>query len=73
MLDELSWVQIGIAIALLCIGLFVLKEKVFPKQVSFDPIIRDDGFISEPTFTGAKPGYIFKRGDKGQGYYKEGN
>ena len=28
-------------------------------------------FISSKTWTGKRQGYIFTRGDKGQGYYKD--
>jgi hypothetical protein len=28
-------------------------------------------FQPSPTFTGARPGYVFKRGPQGQGYYKD--
>ena len=33
--------------------------------------LNDQEFISSPSFTGRKPGYVFKRGDQGQGYYRD--
>jgi hypothetical protein len=30
-----------------------------------------DSFIPQPSFTGAREGYVFTTGDKGTGYYKD--
>ena len=71
-------VGIGVALIVLLIGLYMMKDKLFPtKQVTFDPVVtkktvgKDSDFYPSKTFTGAKPGYVFKRGDKGQGYYRD--
>ena len=73
MLEELDWRMIVCVCVILCIGLY-MKDKIFPKQVSFDPIIKtadNKDFISSNTFTGTKSGYVFKTGEKGLGYYKD--
>jgi len=54
-----------------------MKDIIFPKEISFDPVVTEkpnvdsNDFIPSKTFTTAKPGYVFTVGDKGQGYYKD--
>ncbi|GMH54794.1 hypothetical protein TL16_g12977 [Triparma laevis f. inornata] len=44
------------------------KVKAVVKEVSED---LDESFISKKKFTGRKPGFVFKKGKKGLGYYKD--
>jgi hypothetical protein len=70
-----------IALLVLLIGcmMYFMKDTIFPpKQVTFDPVVKtvdrgkDSGdYIPSKTFTGRKPGFVFKLGGKGQGYYKD--
>ena len=69
---------IGFLVLLIGCMMYFMKDTLFPsKQVTFDPVVTEkevitkdsDDFFPSKTFTGAKPGYVFKRGDLGQGYY----
>ncbi len=42
-------------------------KSILKKSVSFK-----EDFIPSSKFKGNKPEYVFKKGDKGQGYYKDG-
>ena len=74
MFDLTNEMKVVFIILVVLLGLYLIKDKIFPpKQVTFDPVVKmvetDDDFIPSKTFTGRKPGYVFKRGDLGQGYY----
>ncbi len=43
-------------------------KSILKKSVSWE----GQDFIPSPKFHGNKPGYAFKKGDKGQGYYRDG-
>ena len=46
------------------------KEKVLETYVSNgDKKVGFESFQGSETFTGRRPGYVFKKGDKGLGYY----
>ena len=69
---------IGFLVLLIGCMMYFMKDTLFPsKQVTFDPVVTEkevitkdsDDFFPSKTFTGAKPGYVFKLGDQGQGYY----
>ena len=70
---------IGFLVLLIGCMMYFMKDTLFPsKQVTFDPVVTEktigkdsDDFFPSKTFTGAKPGFVFKRGDLGQGYYKD--
>jgi hypothetical protein len=76
-------IKVVCILLVLLFGLYIMKDILFPpKQVSFDPVVTektvdedknemDENFIPSKTFTGRKPGYVFKRGDLGQGYYRD--
>tara|TARA_Y100001970_G_C13514906_1_gene500175 strand:+ start:172 stop:435 length:264 start_codon:yes stop_codon:yes gene_type:complete len=55
--------------------IYSMKDKLFKsKQVSFDTdvtIVDDQDYIPSSSFTGRKPGYVFKNGIQGIGYYKD--
>ena len=55
--------------------IYSMKDKLFKtKQVKFNPdvkIVDDKGYIPRSSFTGRKPGYVFKNGIQGIGYYKD--
>ena len=55
--------------------IYSMKDKLFTsKQVKFDPdvtIVDDQDYIPSSSFTGRKPGYVFKNGEKGIGYYRD--
>ena len=57
--------------------IYSMKDKLFKtKQVKFDPdvkIVNDQDYIPSSSFTGRKPGYVFKNGIQGIGYYKDRN
>ena len=57
--------------------IYSMKDKLFKtKQVKFDPdvkIIDNQEYIPSSSFTGRKPGYVFKNGIQGIGYYKDRN
>merc|ERR1719487_1396363 len=36
------------------------------------PTVPEAPFIEAPAFSGARPGYVFKKGARGLGYYKDG-
>ena len=59
---------------IVCI-IYSMKDKLFKtKQVSFDPdvkIVDDQGYNPSSSFTGRKPGYVFKAGLQGLGYYRD--
>jgi hypothetical protein len=42
-------------------------KSILKKSVSFQ-----EDFVPSAKFKGNKPGYAFKKGSKGQGYYKDG-
>ena len=78
MFDLTYEMKVVFIILVVLLGLYLIKDKIFPpKQVTFDPVVIEkevitkdsDDFFPSKTFTGAKPGYVFKRGDLGQGYY----
>ena len=77
MFDEINYqVIISIILIGILIGLYVMKDTIFPvKHVQFNPVVKtidsESDFIPSETFTGKKPGYLFKLGGNGQGYYKE--
>ena len=79
MLDLTYEMKVVFIILVVLLGLYLIKDKIFPpKQVTFDPVVIEkevdedsDDFFPSKTFTGRKPGYVFKRGDLGQGYYKD--
>jgi hypothetical protein len=54
---------------------YSMKDKLFTsKQVSFDTdvtIVDDQDYIPSSSFTGRKPGYVFKIGLQGLGYYRD--
>jgi len=72
---------IGLLVLLIGSMMYFMKDKIFPpKQVTFDPVVKTmdtggqdsgDDFSPSKTFTGRKPGFVFKLGDKGQGYYRD--
>ena len=75
-------IKVVCILLVLLFGLYIMKDILFPpKQVSFDPVVTEktvntagkgsDDFFPSKTFTGRKPGYVFKRGDLGQGYYRD--
>ncbi len=55
--------------------LYSMKDKLFKtKQVKFDPdvkIVNDQDYIPSSSFAGRKPGYVFKTGIQGLGYYRD--
>ena len=55
--------------------IYSMKDKLFKtKQVKFDPdvtIVDVQDYIPSSSFTGRKPGYVFKNGIKGLGYYRD--
>ena len=75
-------IKVVCILLVLLFGLYIMKDILFPpKQVTFDPVVTEktvhtdvkgsDDFFPSKTFTGRKPGYVFKRGDLGQGYYRD--
>tara|TARA_Y100000385_G_C12611126_1_gene433008 strand:- start:156 stop:419 length:264 start_codon:yes stop_codon:yes gene_type:complete len=68
---------LAIIVLLSMIGciMYSMKDKLFKtKQVKFNPdvkIVDDKGYIPSSSFTGRKPGYVFKNGIQGIGYYKD--
>jgi len=46
------------------------QAEISEKRSQIDQSIQST-FIPSPTFNGYKRGYVFKLGEKGQGYYKE--
>ena len=77
MFDEINYqVIISIILIGILIGLYVMKDTIFPvKHVQFNPVVNtidsDSDFIPSETFTGKKPGYVFKTDEQGLGYYKD--
>lgn len=67
----------GIIIVIIVIVgiIYMMKDTLFPpKQVTFNPTVKqinEDDYVPSETFTGRKPGYVFKQGDIGQGYYRD--
>ena len=74
--------KVGLVIVVLvmivgCI-MYTMKDKLFVKKVKFDPVVEnmDDkqdnrDYIPSNSFTGRKPGYVFKTDEQGLGYYKD--
>ena len=74
--------KVGLVIVVLltivgCI-MYTMKDRLFVKKVKFDPVVKnmDDkqdnrDYIPSNSFTGRKPGYVFKTDEQGLGYYKD--
>jgi len=69
-----------IIIIIVIVGIiYMMKDTIndilfSPKQVTFNPTVNQinkDDYISSKIFAGRKPGYVFKQGDIGQGYYRD--
>ena len=54
-------------IIFIVIGIIIYSTQR-PSRTGFQ---KERSFISSKTWTGKKNGYVFKRGDNGQGYYKD--
>ena len=68
--------QISIGIALLfCVYFYIqktqnpIKETMKNKELELESEKEQEQFISSDTFIGLKKGYVFKKDDKGVGYY----
>ena len=81
MFDLTYETKVGLVIVVLviigCI-MYNMKDRLFVKKVEFNPVveIKDDkqdnrGYIPSNSFTGRKPGYVFKTDEQGLGYYKD--
>ena len=82
MFDLTYETKVGLVIVVLltivgCI-MYNMKDRLFVKKVKFDPVveIKDDkqdnrDYIPSNSFTGRKPGYVFKTDEQGLGYYKD--
>lgn len=56
-------------ICIICIVIGIIIYLTQPsRKTGFQ---KERSFISSKTWTGKKNGYVFKRGDNGQGYYKD--
>ena len=73
--------KVGLVIVVLltivgCI-MYTMKDKLFVKKVKFDPVVeikndkQDKEYIPSNSFTGRKPGYVFKTDEQGLGYYRD--
>ena len=56
------------AIILIILLLVHMQPKDYPH---FSDIQKDNNFIESPKFAGHKKGYVFKRDNRGLGYYKD--
>ena len=73
-------ISLVIVVLLMIVGciMYTMKDKLFVKKVKFDPVVEnmDDkqdnrDYIPSNSFTGRKPGYVFKTDEQGLGYYKD--
>ena len=56
----------------ICIICIVIGIIIYLRQPSrWAGFQKEHSFISSKTWVGKKEGYVFTRGDKGQGYYKD--
>ena len=78
--------KVGLVIVVLltivgCI-MYFMKDRLFVKKVKFDPVVKnmDDkqdtkkdnrDYIPSNSFTGRKPGYVFKTDEQSLGYYTD--
>tara|TARA_Y100000287_G_C13988187_1_gene241521 strand:- start:264 stop:557 length:294 start_codon:yes stop_codon:yes gene_type:complete len=73
--------KVGLVIVVLltivgCI-MYTMKDRLFVKKVEFNPVVeimddkQDKEYIPSNSFTGRKPGYVFKTDEQGLGYYRD--
>ena len=81
MFDLTYETNVGLVIVVLltivgCI-MYTMKDRLFVKKVEFNPVVeimddkQDKEYIPSNSFTGRKPGYVFKTDEQGLGYYKD--
>ena len=81
MFDLTYETKVGLVIVVLltivgCI-MYTMKDRLFVKKVEFNPVVeimddkQDKEYIPSNSFTGRKPGYVFKTDEQGLGYYKD--
>ena len=81
-INDLTYeIKVGLVIVVLviigCI-MYTMKDRLFVKKVEFNPVVEimDDkqdnrDYIPSNSFTGRKPGYVFKTDEQGLGYYRD--
>ena len=79
--DDLTYeTKVGLVIfVLVIIGciMYTMKDRLFVKKVEFNPVVeimddkQDKEYIPSNSFTGRKPGYVFKTDEQGLGYYRD--
>ena len=72
-------VGLVIVVLLTIVGciMYTMKDRLFVKKVEFNPVVeimddkQDKEYIPSNSFTGRKPGYVFKTDEQGLGYYRD--